>query len=342
MLQDKKSLLIFNVISLSLKVGEIMQENNNAACVSGTTAATKKFSRLDYSKSNAENQSAKENFQILPAKLRHDSNDKITKTIFNPKPAQVEKGKMKIAEKDAVTNISFNAGIRFSAFNKEVLNACTSQFVEGNDIISVNMIFRLMTGYKREPKSATIHQAIINSLNRLISVQFTIDASQLCTKLKYNNGKPYIYKGALLPAQIIDNAIIRGQSTTAIKIIRIPPLYEIASLKHKNENGGGQILTFPVDLLNVPKTRNSLEEIIIKNHTIRRILENNHQQMSNIITFDEILQSTGFTDLTKSKLQDTRQYTEMLLDYWQQKNIIADYKQKFRFKKYYGIEIYYH
>ena len=304
----------------------------------------------NYSKDTAENQSIsmrKENFQLLPAKKRHDSNDKVTKLFFAPADEEVISGKMLILEptrrgsKKVITKITFDVGTRFNSFDKEVLNACTSQFVEGFNAISLGIIYRLMTGKKSTHLADSMRIAILDSLNKLISTNVTIDASQVCTALKYNGGNPFTYTGAILPAQIIDGKI-RGKESTIVKFEKLPPLYELATLRHRKKKDGGQVLTYDVDLLNTGNgISTTIENILVKNHTLRRILENRHKEMSNRVTLEEILKTTGIIKTKRWQLQDLRNYIDNMLKSWQQQNIFKGYKWLKKYAQIYGFEILY-
>ena len=291
----------------------------------------------------------KKNFIVSLAKKRHDANDKTTKCFFNPNENETKYGKQLISEptrrgkRNVITTIKFTPNIKFDSFDKIVFDSCVSQFVEGYNAASLRMIHRLITG-KIENKytnlSPTVMNDIFNSINKLTTTDILIDATDVCAALGYNNSEPFKRKNKILPAEII-NAQICNNDSTVLSFTGLPPLYELATLRHRRKKSGGQILSYPVDLLDVPNTKNSIVEIKIKNHTLRRILECNHSELSNHVRFDEIILSTGINIITKWQMQDLRNYIESLLNYWQQKNLFSQYEFLKKDRKYYGFAIHF-
>ena len=290
------------------------------------------------------------NFIVSVAKKRHDANDKTTKCFFNPQNNEIKYGKQLITEptrhgkRDVITTIQFTPNIKFDSFDKIIFDCCTSQFIEGYNAASLRMIHRLITGKindKYTNFSTSVMKNIVNSLIKLTTTDISIDATDVCAALGYNYGEPFKRKNKVLPAEII-NAQICNKDSTIISLMGLSPLYELATLRHRRKKGGGQILSYPVNWLDVPSKRNSSIEIKIKNHTLRRILEcKQHDELSNHIRFDEIILSTEIDVTTKWQMQDFRNYIQTLLNYWQQLKIFSHYEFLKKDKKYYGFAIYF-
>ena len=94
---------------------------------------------------------------------------------------------------------------RFTPFDREVCLACISEQASGNQITTIDAIYRCMTGSEQKHASPSVAEDIRRSLDRIIFCKVTFDASDICNKFGYNSRKPMIYTGSLLPAEYLQN-----------------------------------------------------------------------------------------------------------------------------------------
>ena len=156
--------------------------------------------------------SSNKNFQIIPSKIRVIPNDRVSKRLFNLTTADIQdwieynktysfiemKNHKKFGEIGCPIKLSID-GEKFSIseplthFDSAVLSVCISEWAVDNKITTPAIILRGLTGKigrgDAEPSKDQL-AAIFNSIDKLMRLQLSYDMTELCEKLKYNNGKP--------------------------------------------------------------------------------------------------------------------------------------------------------
>ena len=275
-------------------------------------------------------------FFVKPVEKRKDPNDKINKRFFNMTDKQHERGEMKIKENSreqknnilTPINLEYSRYIekflaerpRFNAFDREILYACISEQVEGNEAITFASIYRLITGdTDRRRPTKTMYELIYQSLKKLVFCDVKIDLSEVCAKYGYNKGEPCVLESAILPGGFLHSAVVNGEKTSVVEFYKKSPLFLAADIKNQ------QILSYDKSLLNVP-IRNSPEVIVIKAYILRRILEIIAHNLTPTITFDDVFEKTELTDLSAMQKKRFRDYICKMFDFWIQQNLISSYQ----------------
>ena len=271
-----------------------------------------------------------EHFKIVHSETRHDPNDKIAKVLFNPTDEQYAEGKILIKEgiknhAAVVTKITFDHineimdyRPRFDAFDREVCFACIAEQLAGNQITTIDAIYRTMTGSNDKKTTTKTAEKIKISLNKMIFSKVTFDASDTCKKFGYNSKEPMMYTGSLLPAEYLENVNVNGKKTTCIRFLRRSPMFDFAEIKN------GQIISYEKKLLDVPI--NNTETIItIKNYIFRRLREINDHHLAPIITFDDIFKKNGLTQLSKIQKYRLREYITICCNHWKKYEVFNDF-----------------
>ena len=264
--------------------------------------------------------------QYIFGQSRHDPNDKISKAFFNITDDQYAEGKILVKEgvkKNAtvVTSITFNnmdellPRPRFTPFDREVCFACISEQASGNQITTIDAIYRCMTGGERKHASPKISEDIRRSLDRLIFCKVTFDASDTCKKFGYNAKEPMIYTGSLLPAEYLQNVTINGKKTTCIRFLRRSPLFDFAEIKNS------QILSYDKKILDLP-VNNNQDTLIIKCYLARRILEILKHNLKRTITFEDVINKNGFENADKFKKTRLRKFIQHCFAHWVERKIL--------------------
>ena len=220
---------------------------------------------------------------------------------------------------------------KLTPFDREVHDAITTLFVEGgNDVMSVEMIYRTMIGKPTArvmPKQA---EAITQSITKMMHTLITIDASQEAAVYGFDSLK---YKGNLLYAEMAI-ASINNNVIEALHVIKEPVLYTYA-------NRTNRIGRVDMKLLDTPLNKNE-ETIILQGYLYRRILAMQHGQNKSIV-YDTIykqleIDSPSAAALRKKKA-DVRSKVKSLLDYWKKEKFIAGYVENKRGKEMYSVTI---
>lgn len=220
---------------------------------------------------------------------------------------------------------------KLTPFDREVHDAITTLFVEGgNDVMSVEMIYRTMIGKPTArvmPKQA---EAITQSITKMMHTLITIDASQEAAAYGFDSLK---YKGNLLYAEMAI-ASINNNVIEALHVIKEPVLYTYA-------NRTNRIGRVDMKLLDTPLNKNE-ETIILQGYLYRRILAMQHGQNKSIV-YDTVykqleIDSPSAAALRKKKA-DVRSKVKSLLDYWKKEKFIAGYVENKRGKEMYSVTI---
>ena len=276
------------------------------------------------------------NIQLHPTRKMVIPNDRGTKVFFSLKPEfhrdLIEDGKSKnlvemkkhprygkirspyqfsidtkvVAEDPSVTEV-------LTRFDNDVANVCISEWEAGNRYVTYSTIYRTLTGRVGEsdanPSKVQLAR-IKHSLKKLMNIQLEIWFYDACEKLGYNNGAKKYIKDKIIPARFVD-CTINGQKTTVIELTAESPLLTIARLKNN------QIISYDVELLNIPKQKNTPLNIALKHYAIRRVIETkaHPKQMSPAITFADVLEKCRIADADNKKKHRVRESLKAVFEH---------------------------
>ena len=197
-----------------------------------------------------------------------------------------------------------------TAYDREVHDAIITLFIDGgNEYITPQMIYQVMTGNPDaylNPKQA---EAISDSITKCMYSKLTIDAGEEAKAYGFDSFK---YDGNLISGERV-TATLNGNVLECLRILRPPVLYEYANKKN-------QIGRFDIKLLNSPI--NKTEEIItLQGYLYRRILSmKGSSTLSKTIVYDTVynqIEVTAASDgALRKKKSKVRDQIKKILDYW--------------------------
>lgn len=220
---------------------------------------------------------------------------------------------------------------KLTPFDREVHDAITTLFVEGgNDVMSVEMIYRTMIGKPKARLAPKQAEAITQSITKMMHTLITIDASQEAKAYCFDNLK---YRGNLLYAEMAI-ASINNNVIEALHVIKEPVLYTYA-------NRTNRIGRVDMKLLDSPINKNE-ETIILQGYLYRRILAMQHGQNKSIV-YDTVYKQLSIdapsAAALRKKKADVRSKIKTLLDYWKKEKFIAGYVENKRGQEMYSVTI---
>lgn len=218
-------------------------------------------------------------------------------------------------------------------YDREVHDAIITLFVDGgNEYITPQMIYQVMTGNPKARLEKKQAEAISDSITKCMYSRVIIDASEEAKAYGFDSFK---YDGSLISGERV-TATLNGNVLECLHILRQPVLYELASRKN-------QIGRFDIKLLNTPI--NKTEEIImLQGYLYRRILSmKGSSSLSKTILYETVYNqleikaaSPGALRKKKSKVRDQ---IKTILDYWKQEKFIAGYCENKRGQVVYSVTI---
>ena len=198
-------------------------------------------------------------------------------------------------------------------FDLDVANSCISEWEAGNRYVTYSTIYRTLTGKVGEsdanPSKVQLAR-IKHSLKKLMNVKPDIYFYDACTKLGYNDGKEIRINDYIIPARFAE-CTVNGQKTTVIELTAEPPLLMLARLKNN------QIISYDIELLNVPGQKNTPLNIELKHYAIRRVMETkaHPKQMSPAITFADVLKKCRIADADNKKKHRVRKTLKAVFEH---------------------------
>ena len=220
-----------------------------------------------------------------------------------------------------------------TAYDREVHDAIITLYVDGgNEYITPQMIYQVMTGDPKARLEKKQAEAISESITKCMYSRLIIDASEEAKAYGFDSFK---YDGSLISGERVI-ASLNGTVVECLRVLRTPVLYEYASRKN-------QIGRFDIKLLNTPI--NKTEEIItLQGYLYRRILSmKGSSSLSKTILYETVYNqleiqaaSDGALRKKKAKLRDQ---IKTILDYWKKENFIAGYVENKRGQIVYSVTI---
>ena len=215
---------------------------------------------------------------------------------------------------------------RITPYDREIYNAVATLVAAGNEHISPNMIFQLLSGNtsdERNKMSEETREKIIKSVYKMRSTIIRINATAEVKACMMAEG---IFEGYLIPATRVE-IILNGQRVKdCIRIIDPLPLFSYASNKN-------QIASIDISLLDTP-LNNTPENIELKAYLLRRILSilNAKNRMRDAIRYDTLYEylriSAATKDSLKHKRKQIRDKVKILLELWKNTRLIKGYSEE--------------
>lgn len=292
---------------------------------------------------------------IVSIKTRFPTNfliptDKVTNLLFDGK---IKEGKMnpiamerkgshkKITSLVSVNYEGLDGSIRFLNNKKEVNDydwlihsaVATSYIVGENEYITFPMIYETMTGNSKNFLNKQQAIQIEESVLKLMSTVVEIDATE---EMEAYGKAPYLYKGNLLYAEMVEDKSINGKLTQCLHILKKPTLYEYADSKN-------QIDRININLLNTPLNKNT-GTLLLQSYLFKRILaiKGSSKLSPNIVydtLFKELNISASSDAALRKKQTKVRGQVKTILDFWVQEGFIKNYNDNKKGRKIYSVTI---
>ena len=246
------------------------------------------------------------------------------------------KGKQKVMVEfntDAAT-IDGQPLSQISAYDQTVFNAVCTLLEAGNEVFSLDMVYRAMNGL-------TNSERIVADRGTLDPIRDSIDASakRRITITTTTGGKEYIYKSQLLPIkELTVRKAQTGEAITAYKLLDEPALYTYSKAIK-------QIISFPIELLDTKTIKkNSAKITVVREYLIKRIFTMKSQKASansRKIKYSTLFGETGIDEaaLAQAERNRERKYIAQLLEDFKQKGFIAGYSEYKAGRSFEGVEI---
>ena len=222
---------------------------------------------------------------------------------------------------------------KLTPFDREVHDAIITLFIEGgNELMSLEMLYRTITGDPKARLTRKQAEAISNSVTKLMHTIITIDATEEARAYKFDSFK---YRGNLLYAEMAI-ASINGNVIEAIHIIKEPVLYSYANKTNK-------IGRVSLKLLNTPVNKNE-ETIILQGYLYRRILSmKGSKRLAPTIVYDTVYKQIELNAISDGALRKKkvgiRRKIKDILGYWEQEKFIIGYSENTHGQEAYSITI---
>lgn len=228
------------------------------------------------------------------------SNDKVTHRFEDLQEDEWAAGGFrvdeKIKERKVVTNVEFNLEKFFqrgfksiNAFDVVVYHSATALFAAGRRDVSLNTVYRAITGKKGNSlPSAKMREDIFNSLCKLAAVQMVITADGISEFYgKIPKGRWSVEY--LLPVKIMgDGELNGGLSNCIIRLLEESAFMTMARAKN-------QVIGYDSSLINVPDISSTRANVVIIHYLLGRIEACRCDRMRKTIKIDTAITATGYS-----------------------------------------------
>lgn len=294
---------------------------------------------------------------IYPNRQRIDLNDKATKNLFNLTPEtfkDLENGEQfgvvekirrdkksgKYTKIISGYTLQTDEGFTFIApldeYDRAVLNVCVTEYANGAEYITLAALQRGVSGKNCKSEKCTRtyknqYARLKQAIDKLMASQYDPDILQAFEKLDYE-GAENIQKAQILPAERLEK-IVGGKPVEVLHFLDASPLYKIAKIK-------GQLLTYNAELLDVPCQQNTTLIVMLKNYSLRRVLEciNHKKQFKPILKLDDIFTKCRIADASRVIKLRAREYIDVFFKHLQEKSVIKSFEWIKKGNKFYSIK----
>ena len=297
----------------------------------------------------------KDNIQFYPPKKRIVPNFKLAKVMNNLSQEKydhmvVEDKNRRIIEKkhhkkfgDVATTYKISNTDDYdntdplTEFDRAVLSVCISNLDVGNQYVTPAVVLRGLTGKSGIGGNGKIHKdqrtAIMNSIQKLMSTLIWIDETITNEQLNYNDGNDPQKCSTILPAYFVEKTI-NGQDATIIYFDRESPLIEIGRARK-------QLLTYDVELLDVPNQNNTPMNITVKNYAMNRVQEIKLHKLTPTLTFADVFKKCRIDDASAKTKMDARNTLIKFFEHLKRKGEITDFTVTKQRNSFYSIKFSY-
>ena len=244
----------------------------------------------------------------------------------------------KIISEYFITNAdNFDNSAPLSFFDYSVLFVCISELLAGNNVITLAMILRGLTGkskgsnggYANGAVNPEQRSAIINSIKKLMSTIISYNSSDVNKKFCYDSEE--IITDTILPCHFVTYKINGQIVDSTIFFDRQSPIFIVSDSRN-------QIIRYSVVLLDLPNQNNAPLVISLKNYLLLRVFEIKLHHMTLTITFDDLFKKARITDKPNVIKLRTRDYILKFFKHLQDNNVISSFDVIKVRNKFYGIK----
>ena len=250
-------------------------------------------------------------------------------------PVQIGVGTLKKRAISTIVSIDFKKmekmGVtigrehRLTPYDREVHNAISTLCTTGNEYITPQMVYQVLSGNKKDAKMTNkAREEILKSIDKMMFTEIEIDATE---EVNVGWNKRAKYKGPLIPSERVEVIRLNGQEVVdCIHLFRNPPLYDYA-------NNKSQIDRVDIKMLNAP-VNNTPENIELKGFLLRRItsIKNPHSNLTPVIRYDALYEYLGVTASNdaalKKRRKEIRDRVREILNFWVQEGFILGYQEE--------------
>lgn len=214
-------------------------------------------------------------------------------------------------------------------FDLGVVAVCSVYYQRGN-LFTVDMILRALTGGNKHFTDEQ-RRSVRDSIIRLMKTVINVDMTETCRLMKrYQTNTPK-RTAAVLPCELLEDVIINGQKTTAIRMYAQSPLMEIAERKK-------QLLTIGYTLLAVPNLNNSPRVLTIKLFIITFALIitrnlRNEFNFTNSITLQKIYEIADVTEDSRAVKFNVREVALKIVEWLKKQKVIKNFELVYKNRK---------
>lgn len=235
-----------------------------------------------------------------------------------------------------------DGALSLTFFDQIIMSACMTEYLQGNTIITPNIIYRDLGGAKNSCCFSYAKQ-IQQSIYKMANLEMKLNAKNASRFLFHVKGIAFddIRYGFVLPAEAT-TVRLNGQSCQAYTLTHMSVVYEYAQCK-------GHLVQIPIAHLQVPCTKNTMEFMLLKIYIYARILRIQRKLVNSkkkppygqqSIVLETLYQTCGFTKQMKSlKVKPLSEFHSSLMksiirymDHLQQLEVITSYQVVDNFK----------
>ena len=284
------------------------------------------------------------NVQLKPIKSLLIPIDLLSETLFDVSKTKNQQDKI-IEDKrlDIETPYYFEPlKGNLNQLDKLVFYAACSDFCAGNKVFTLRRLYQLIGGNNTNNSlTDNTKKMLTDSVERLACTRFVANMTQINERFHYSEDEKLLFKNYLLPCKSSILSVNGQISDAAFEIIDTPPLWNVAESKQ-------QIISCDLNLLRIPKFRNTEQNIKIKSYLLERVLTiiGSHKKhkahiigknkdgkpifkrsskLRKVILLDSLFTQCELTDATKRQRQEFRIAISKILNFFQAKGVISEW-----------------
>lgn len=212
-------------------------------------------------------------------------------------------------------------------YDRDILNACITAQDLGNEVITATGIWRIITGNADAEPTEAVKKEILDRVDRMSITRLIVDTTDAHNAGLYAPETKIKLKSVLLPCEVIECEINGQLVDAAVVFTKSSPLLRIARDHVGKKKNTAQILSYPLELLEVKGQRNTPTTTAIKNYIVRRV-ENakKHPSQQRSILFSTLFARCGLADADRFKRRECRKIAEDVMKSLVEKKEIAAFE----------------